>query len=79
MNRARLRVLRHAVRTDPDTRWTTVRVQRLYRAEGVAAPLRATARKDLAQLAREGLLTLDDTHPDERAWLARTTKAVAHG
>lgn len=79
MNRPRLSVLRHAALTDPDRRWTTVRVQRLYRAEGVAAPFRATARKDLAQLAREGLLTLDDTNPDERVWLARTTKAVAHG
>lgn len=51
--------------------WTTRRVQRLYRHLGYAAPLRRTARRDLAQLAREGVLTLVDTDPARRFYVLK--------
>lgn len=51
--------------------WTTRRVQRLYRQLGYAAPLRRIARRDLAQLAREGVLVLDDTVPTRRFYTAK--------
>ncbi|MEV6102670.1 hypothetical protein [Nocardia sp. NPDC051981] len=43
-------------------------MQRLYRAREYAAPLRKTARDDLATLARQGLLVLDDTDPGRRCY-----------
>ena len=39
--------------------WTTARVLRWYQAAGIAAPERATARHDLAALARDGLLAAE--------------------
>ncbi|MEU3219989.1 hypothetical protein [Streptomyces sp. NPDC006971] len=67
----RLSILRRAVR-DYQGEWTTCRVQRLYRARAYAAPFRRTARQDLAVLARQGLLVLDDTDPGRRVFrLAR--------
>ncbi|MFF4661999.1 hypothetical protein [Streptomyces sp. NPDC001282] len=67
----RLSLLRRAIR-DYQGEWTTCRVQRLYRARAYAAPLRKTARDDLALLARQGLLVLDDTNPGRRVFrLAR--------
>ncbi|MGW6395440.1 hypothetical protein ACWFR1_34230 [Streptomyces sp. NPDC055103] len=48
-------------------------MQRLYRQLGYEAPLRRTARRDLAQLAREGVLVLVDTTPTRRYYTVRTT------
>lgn len=53
--------------------WTTRRVQRLYRQLGYADPLRRIARRDLAQLAREGVLTLVDTDPARRHYTVRSS------
>ncbi|KUH38420.1 MULTISPECIES: hypothetical protein [Streptomyces] len=66
MSAARLAVLRTAVRAEAGE-WTTHDVQRLYRACGIDAPFRATARRDLA---REGLLALDDSNSDRRVFRA---------
>jgi len=52
--------------------WTTARVLRWYQAAGIAAPERATARHDLAALARDGLLTRHDT-PGRRHFTPTTT------
>ncbi|WP_236241122.1 hypothetical protein [Streptomyces sp. CC228A] len=67
MSAERLQLLRAAVR-DYQGEWTTHRVQHFYRARGVDAPKRATARAGLAQLVREGLLLLDDTTPWRRVF-----------
>jgi hypothetical protein len=56
----RLALLAEAVTVQPGV-WTTRRVQRLYHTHGVAAPQRATARRDLAALTARGLLVRDDT------------------
>ncbi|WP_228981372.1 hypothetical protein [Streptomyces sp. DH12] len=69
MSTARLAVLRTAIRTQPGE-WTTHRVLRLYAKHGLRVPFRGTARRDLAQATREGLLTLDDTDPDRRVFRA---------
>lgn len=53
----RLHVLQAAV-LEQRGEWTTRRVQHLYHRLGYAAPLRRTARRDLAHLAREGVLAL---------------------
>jgi hypothetical protein len=63
----RLALLRRAVR-DGRGEWTTHRVQELYRAREYDAPFRRTARQDLAALARQGLLVLDDTDPGRRVF-----------
>ena len=63
----RLALLRRAVRDDRGV-WTTHRVQDLYRSRAYAAPFRRTARQDLAALARQGLLVLDDTDPGRRVF-----------
>ncbi|ROQ69212.1 hypothetical protein EDD93_3709 [Streptomyces sp. 840.1] len=63
----RLALLRRAVR-DYDGVWTTRMVQQLYRAHGYAAPYRRTSKNDLALLARQGLLVLDDTDPGRRIY-----------
>ncbi|MGW3164784.1 hypothetical protein ACWC9Q_18310 [Streptomyces sp. NPDC001142] len=63
----RLSLLRRAVR-DSRGEWTTHRVQELYRSRAYAAPFRRTARQDLAVLARQGLLVLDDTDPGRRVF-----------
>lgn len=52
--------------------WTTRRVQKLYRQLGYEPPLRRTARRDLAQLARTGVLTLVDTDPGRRYYTVRS-------
>ncbi|MEU6872424.1 hypothetical protein [Streptomyces sp. NPDC046751] len=64
----RLALLRLAIRDRGATPWTTRMVQQLYRARGYDAPLRKTARDDLALLARQGLLVLDDTDPGRRCY-----------
>lgn len=51
----RLALLRRAVR-DYQGAWTTQKVRALYAAHNYDAPLRSTARDDLARLARQGLL-----------------------
>lgn len=51
----RLAVLRRAVR-DHTGEWTTGKVVQLYKERGLHIPCRKTARKDLARLARQGLL-----------------------
>ncbi|MFJ2110536.1 hypothetical protein ACIOEX_01185 [Streptomyces sp. NPDC087850] len=56
----RLAILRPAVR-DYEGEWTTRIVQRLYAAHFGPGDWRGKARQDLAQLAGEGLLVLDDT------------------
>lgn len=63
----RLALLRRAIR-DYEGEWTTRMVQRLYRARGYDAPLRKTARDDLALLHRQGLLVCDDTDPGRRRY-----------
>ncbi|MFF2964294.1 hypothetical protein ACFVT1_36630 [Streptomyces sp. NPDC057963] len=63
----RLALLRRAVRDDHGE-WTTDRVRQLYRSRAYAAPFRRTARQDLAVLARQGLLLLDDTDPGRRVF-----------
>ncbi|MFF8716211.1 hypothetical protein ACF07T_32970 [Streptomyces sp. NPDC015184] len=63
----RLALLRRAVRDDRGE-WTTHRVQELYRSREYAAPFRRTARQDLAVLARQGLLVLDDTDRGRRVF-----------
>jgi hypothetical protein len=63
----RLAVLRAAVR-DYQGEWTTRTVLNLYRAKGHNVPQRKTARDDLALLARQGLLVLDDTNPGRRVF-----------
>ncbi|WP_326768590.1 hypothetical protein OG978_32365 [Streptomyces sp. NBC_01591] len=60
-------LLRRAVR-DHQGEWTTHRVQDLYRDRSYDAPFRRTARQDLAVLARQGLLVLDDTDPGRRVF-----------
>ncbi|MEU0634366.1 hypothetical protein [Streptomyces sp. NPDC005989] len=64
----RLALLRRAIRDRGTAPWTTRMVQQLYRARGYDAPLRKTARDDLATLHRQGLLVLDDTDPDRRVF-----------
>ncbi|MFJ1695740.1 hypothetical protein ACIOHC_11400 [Streptomyces sp. NPDC088252] len=63
----RLALLRRAVR-DHQGEWTTRRVRELYRSRAYDAPFRRTARQDLAVLARQGLLVLDDTDPGRRVF-----------
>lgn len=53
----RLAMLLDAIRTHQG-RWTTSRVQALYRLPGVNAPQRCTARRDLHALHQMGHLTL---------------------
>ncbi|MGA5424569.1 hypothetical protein [Streptomyces lavendulocolor] len=67
MSTARLSVLRTAVAQRPGP-WTTQKVRRLYAAQGIPAPFRGTARRDLDQVAREGLLTRDDSDPNRRVF-----------
>lgn len=64
----RLALLRRAIRDRGTAPWTTHMVQQLYRARGYDAPLRKTARDDLATLHRQGLLVLDDTDPGCRCY-----------
>lgn len=54
----RLAVLATAIAAEPGE-WTSHRAHRLYRTAGIA-PGRRTARRDLAALARRGLLTRHD-------------------
>jgi hypothetical protein len=68
----RLDILRTAVRTQHGE-WTTHRVLRLYKTRGHNVPFRGTARRDLAQVTREGLLTRDDTDPGRRVFRPRHT------
>ncbi|MFJ8855153.1 hypothetical protein [Streptomyces sp. NPDC102437] len=63
----RLALLRHAVQDDQGE-WTTDRVRDLCRAREYAAPFRRTARQDLAVLAKQGLLVLDDTDRGRRVF-----------
>lgn len=70
----RLATLRRAVHDRPGP-WTTRTVQALYKAHGHDAPFRATARGDLAQLAREGLLVVRD-EKDCRSYHLNTLKAA---
>lgn len=66
MTPRRLLLLATAV-AEQEGPWTTRRVQRLYRALGYDnGPLRRMARRDLAQLAREGVLDLHDEDPGRR-------------
>lgn len=71
----RLAILRGAVR-DYQGVWTTRMVQQLYRSHAYAAPLRKTARDDLALLARQGLLRLDDSDPGRRVYTLNARKAA---
>ncbi|MEV5851455.1 hypothetical protein [Streptomyces anulatus] len=64
---ARLRILRDLVR-DYQGDITTGMVQKLYVREFGAGDWRGKARTDLAQLAKEGLLILDDRDPDARVF-----------
>ncbi|WP_228976743.1 hypothetical protein [Streptomyces sp. DH12] len=73
MSRERDQVLRRAVLADPTKEWTTKDVQELWRATGVDAPLRATARKALRS---EPLLVLDDSNPTKRVHRARTSSST---
>jgi hypothetical protein len=66
----RLALLRRALRERPGP-WTTREVQKLYRAHHHAAPLRKTARDDLAKLHREGLLTQHE-EPGRRFYTLNT-------
>lgn len=66
----RLSVLARAVQQQSGE-WTTERVRRLYRAAGIAAPKRATARRDLARLTCRGVLVLHDA-PARRYWTRNT-------
>lgn len=50
--------------------WTTQRVRRLYARLGYNAPLRRTARRDLTQLTREGVLEQHET-PGRRYYTRR--------
>lgn len=68
----RLHLLRHAIRAHGG-RWTTRRVQHLYRDHGYDAPQRSTARRDLERLCREGALTLHD-HENDRYYLPKGTR-----
>lgn len=54
--------------------WTTRRVQQLYRDNGIPAPLRSTARKDLHALHAAGHLVLDDNDPTRRFYTVNTRK-----
>lgn len=56
MKPARLAVLAEGIHANGGL-WTTLRVRRFYLAAGVDAPKLATARRDLARLARDGILT----------------------
>lgn len=71
----RLALLRRAVR-DYQGEWTTRRVQQLYRSHAYAAPLRKTARDDLALLHRQGLLVLDDA-PGRRSYTLAKIRGAA--
>lgn len=71
----RLAILRRAVR-DYQGEWTTRRVQQLYRAHSYAAPLRKTARDDLALLHRQGLLVLND-EPGRRSYTLSKIRSTA--
>ncbi|MFK0140655.1 hypothetical protein [Streptomyces murinus] len=55
--------------------WTTRRVQRFYRAAGIPAPLRATARKDLHALHMQGHLVLHEEDAGRRFYTVNTRKA----
>lgn len=68
MSAPRRRALLLAVIRDWQGEWTTTRVQKLYRSRAYAAPMRKTARDDLAQLHRQGLLVLNDTDPNRRCY-----------
>ncbi|MEU0397973.1 hypothetical protein ABZ208_35510 [Streptomyces sp. NPDC006208] len=59
---ARIRALRVLV-AHRGGKWTPRRVRRDYIALGIDAPKLRTARRDLAQLAREGALDLHDEDP----------------
>ncbi|MFH8336904.1 hypothetical protein [Streptomyces sp. AM6-12] len=54
--------------------WTTRRVQRFYRATGIPAPLRATARKDLHALHMQGHLVLHEEDAGRRFYTVNTRK-----
>lgn len=64
---ARLHLLRNLVRDYPGD-ITTGMVQKHYVAKLGAGDWRAKARQDLDQLARDGLLILDDRNPDKRVF-----------
>ncbi|MFF1686061.1 hypothetical protein [Streptomyces sp. NPDC058254] len=68
----RLAALRLAV-LDLGGEWTTRRVQRVYVEAFGPGPWRRTARRDLAALNREGLLTLNDK-PDRRHYTTTRTE-----
>ncbi|MYS15065.1 hypothetical protein [Streptomyces sp. SID4982] len=63
--------LLEAIRTHKGE-WTTKTVQQLYRTLNVPAPLRTTARKDLAALHAMGHLTLHDADPGRHYYTLRT-------
>lgn len=58
---------------DGQGEWTTSRVQKLYRSRAYAVPMRKTARDDLAQLHRQGFLTLDGRDPNRRFYTLNST------
>lgn len=66
-DRQRISVLIDAVRAEAGG-WTTARVLRTWKARGVDAPQRHTARHALEHLARRGLLRRDDRDPDRREY-----------
>ncbi|MEV8354659.1 hypothetical protein ACFVTT_35450 [Streptomyces niveus] len=74
--RDRLDTLLHQIRRDGGE-WTTRRVQKLYRAGAAAAPLRATARKDLHALNAMGFLILHDEDPGRRFYTLNPAKDKA--
>lgn len=63
----RLAILRPAVR-DYEGEWTTRMVQHLYVIKFGRGDWRRAARQDLAQLATDGLLLLDDRDPGRRVY-----------
>ncbi|MFF9197298.1 hypothetical protein ACF09L_19030 [Streptomyces sp. NPDC014779] len=68
MSAPRRRALLLAAIRDWQGEWTTTRVQKLYRSRAYAVPMRKTARDDLAQLHRQGLLVLDERDPNRRVY-----------
>jgi hypothetical protein len=68
----RRQILLRAIR-DYQGEWTTTRVQKLYRSHAYAVPMRKTCREDLAQLARQGLLTVHGAENNRRYTLNHWT------
>ncbi|MFE9448368.1 hypothetical protein [Streptomyces sp. NPDC006739] len=69
---ARLAQLLATIRTHPDERWTSGRVQDLRRLTG-EAPCRTTARRDLIELAARGHLAQHGPD-DNRFYTLKTRK-----